>query len=104
MNTPLTMCVCPTHLRAYADYAKSVLDAPAGRAPLYFNTFNIFLYVHDESIEALKLPDHPNLFAQKHIVHPECLISKITEIDIDNASVANLIKALLIWIKKMLVI
>jgi len=64
---------------------------------------NIFLYVHDESIEALKLPDHPNLFAQKHIVHPECLISKITEIDIDNASVANLSKALLKRIKKKLV-
>jgi hypothetical protein len=65
---------------------------------------NIFLYVHDESIEALKLPDHPNLFAQKHIVHPECLISKIAEIDIDNASVANLSKALLKRIKKKLVI
>ena len=64
---------------------------------------NIFLYVHDESIESLKLPDHPNLFAQKHIVHPECLISKITEIDIDNASVANLSKALLKRIKKKLV-
>ena len=64
---------------------------------------NIFLYVHAESIEALKLPDHPNLFAQKHIVHPECLISKITEIDIDNASVANLSKALLKRIKKKLV-
>jgi len=64
---------------------------------------NIFLYVHDESIEALKLPDHTNLFAQKHIVHPECLISKITEIDIDNASVANLSKALLKRIKKKLV-
>ena len=64
---------------------------------------NIFLYVHAESIEALKLPDHPNLFAQKHIVHPECLISKITEIDIDNASVANLSKALLKRIRKKLI-
>ena len=64
---------------------------------------NIFLYVHAESIEALKLPDHPNLFAQKHIIHPECLTSKITEIDIDNASVANLSKALLKRIKKKLV-
>jgi len=64
---------------------------------------NIFLYVHDESIGNLKLPDHHNSFAQKHIVHPECLISKITEIDIDNASVANLSKAILKRIKKKLV-
>jgi hypothetical protein len=64
---------------------------------------NIFLYVHDESIETLKLPDHPDSLAQKHIVHPECLKSKITELDFDNASVNNLCKALLKRIKKKLV-
>ena len=64
---------------------------------------NTFLYVHDESIETLKLPDHPDSLAQKHIVHPECLKSKIIELNIDNASVTNLSKALLKRIKKKLI-
>jgi hypothetical protein len=64
---------------------------------------NIFLYVHEETIEALKLLDHANSLTQKHIVHPECLSSKITELDIDNASVTNLSKALLRRIKKKLI-
>ena len=64
---------------------------------------NIFLYVHDGNIDSLKLLDHPYSFAQKHIVHPKCLNSKITELDIDNASVTNLSKALLKRIKKKLI-
>ena len=64
---------------------------------------NTFLYVHDEIIETLKLPDHPDSLAQKHIVHPECLKSKIIELNIDNASVTNLSKALLKRIKKKLI-
>jgi len=64
---------------------------------------NIFLYVHEESIEALKLLDHANSLTQKHIIHPECLSSKINELDIDNASVTNLSKALLKRIKKRLI-
>ena len=64
---------------------------------------NIFLYVHDESIEGLKLPNHFNSLAQNHIIHPECLKSRITELDIDNASLANLSKALLKRIKNKLI-
>ena len=89
------------HRYTQFDIIRSIIwDDPA---VAWWYKQNIFLYVHEESIEALKLLDHTNSFAQKHIVHPECLSSKITELDIDNASVTNLSKALLRRIKKMLI-
>ena len=63
---------------------------------------NTFLYVHETSIESFVSLDHSSTLAQKHIVHPECLNSKIAELDIENASAINLTKALLKRLKKKL--
>ena len=64
---------------------------------------NIFLYVHEENIELFTKLNNSYSLAQKHIVHPECLSSKIIELNIDNASLTNLSKALLKRIKKKLI-
>jgi len=54
---------------------------------------NIFLYINENSQNKIGLPDLGNDLSFKHIVHPDCLNSRIQELDLDNASIKNLLKA-----------
>lgn len=56
---------------------------------------NIFLYINKNSQKKVDFPTLANNFSFKHIVHPDCLSSRIQELDLDNASIKNLLKAVL---------
>ena len=55
---------------------------------------NIFLYINENSQKNIDIPALGNDLSFKHIVHPDCLNSRIQELDLDNASIKNLLKAL----------
>lgn len=55
---------------------------------------NIFLYINENSQKKVDFPILANNLSFKHIVHPDCLDSRIQELDLDNASIKNLLKAL----------
>ena len=55
---------------------------------------NIFLYIKEDSQKNIAIPALGNDLSFKHIVHPDCLNSRIQELDLDNASIKNLLKAL----------
>ncbi len=61
---------------------------------------NIFLFVNENALEKLKFQNERTSFEKKHVIHPECLRSKINELDIENASLKNLAKAFLKRIKR----
>ena len=54
---------------------------------------NIFLYINENSQKNIDIPVHVNGLSFKHVVHPDCLNSRIQELDLDNASITNLLKA-----------
>ena len=54
---------------------------------------NIFLYINENSQRNIDIPVLVNDLSFKHVVHPDCLNSRIQELDLDNASITNLLKA-----------
>lgn len=56
---------------------------------------NIFLYLNENSTSKIDISQLSKDLCFKHIVHPECLKSRIEELDIDNASIQNLFKAII---------
>ena len=54
---------------------------------------NIFLYINKNSQRNIDIPVLVNDLSFKHVVHPDCLNSRIQELDLDNASITNLLKA-----------
>lgn len=54
---------------------------------------NIFLYINENSQKNIDVSALGYDLSFKHIVHPDCLHSRIQELDLDNASIKNLLKA-----------